>query len=79
MAKVFSDRQICSAEDMALAIQKASSTLGDHLKVEQYIAVSSVLNGNDIVVALPTGFGKSLIFGILRIAFDELKVCYFPY
>ena len=78
MAKVVSDPQIYSVEDIALAIQKASSTLGYHLKVEQYKAVSSVLNGNNIVVALPTEFGKSLIFGILPLAFDELKSMLLP-
>ena len=44
----------------------------------QYKAVSYVLDANDIVVALPTGFGKSLIFEILRLALDELKSMLLP-
>ena len=45
----------------------------EKLKNEQFNAVSAVLAGKDTFAALPTGFGKSVIYGILPLAFDELK------
>ena len=35
------------------------------LKDEQYSAIDSLLNGNDVLAVLPTGYGKSLIFQLL--------------
>ena len=31
------------------------------------------MKGNDVFVALPTGYGKSVIFGILPAAYDILR------
>ena len=36
---------------------------GIMLKPEQSEAIKSLLNGKDFFAVLPTGFGKSLIFG----------------
>ena len=45
-------------------LQKFEEKLGFkiNLKKEQKIAIDSLLNGEDVVAVLPTGFGKSLIF-----------------
>ncbi len=45
----------------------------DELKCEQKQAVTAFLSGNDTFVSLPTGYGKSLCYGILPLAFDYLR------
>ena len=43
------------------------------LKEKQRETVLSFLNGNDVFVSLPTGYGKSLIYGVLPVVFDLMK------
>ena len=45
----------------------------DPLKTKQHEAVEAFMKGNDVFVALPTGYGKSVIFGILPAAYDILR------
>ena len=42
------------------------------LKREQLLAVKNLLNGNDVLAVLPTGFGKSMIFTVFSFAKREL-------
>ena len=52
-------------------IRECASRLGyRELKDEQITAISSFVQGNDIFVALPTGYGKSLIYAVLPYVFD---------
>ena len=41
------------------------------LRAEQAAVVQGVLDGKDVFVALPTGYGKSLCFAVLPYAFDS--------
>ena len=43
------------------------------LKPKQQEAIEAFVSGKDVFVALPTGYGKSVIFGILPSLFDKLK------
>jgi len=43
------------------------------LKPEQSKAVLAFLEGKDVFVALPTGYGKSIIYAMLPAVFDRLK------
>ena len=45
----------------------------DEMKQKQVDAVCTFLQGKDTFVSLPTGYGKSLIYAILPIAFDKLR------
>ena len=36
-------------------------------------SILAFLNGNDIFVSLPTGFGKSVIYSVLPFVFDRIK------
>ena len=45
----------------------------DSLKEEQLLAIEKFVTGSDVFVSLPTGFGKSLIYGLLPSVFDRLK------
>ena len=45
----------------------------DRLKEKQLEAITSYIQGNDTFVSLPTGYGKSIIFGVLRLVFDKMK------
>lgn len=43
------------------------------LKEKQEEALKSFMEGNDTFVSLPTGYGKSLIYAVLPIAFDKMR------
>lgn len=44
------------------------------LKPEQVAAISTILlNGCDVFALLPTGFGKSVIYALLPVLFDEVS------
>ena len=55
------------------ALDFTAEKLGIHLKEKKSEAVLAFLSGNDIFVSLPTGYGKSLIYGILPIVFDFMN------
>ena len=42
-------------------------------KEEQLLAIETFVTRSDVFVSLPTGFGKSLIYGLLPAVFDRLK------
>ena len=45
----------------------------EHLKDEQLSAIEKFVCGQDVFVSLPTGFRKSVIYGILLTIFDRMK------
>ena len=60
-----------------MEFQKAIEEVTRHmdlrsLKPKQLEAVKSFVSGQDTFVALPTGYGKSVIFAILPLLFDKL-------
>ena len=60
--------------DIQAAIRKSGLALGfPELKDKQIEAMSSFLKGKDTFVSLPTGYGKSIIYAALPLAFDYLK------
>ena len=42
------------------------------MKDKQKEAITSFVEGNDVLVILPTGYGKSLCFALLPLVFDCL-------
>ena len=61
-------------EGVGGVIRDCGKKLGyEVLKEKQIEAVSSFIEGNDVFVSLPTGYGKSLIYAILPFLFDTLK------
>src|SRR5215470_19347167 len=48
------------------------------LRPEQESAMLAVLNGRDALVALPTGFGKSLIYQVPAMIFDRPTIVISP-
>ena len=46
-------------------LKQVNSDLSFELKQEQKIAVNCLLEGRDVFVVMPTGFGKSFIFLVL--------------
>ena len=56
------------------AITKSGRQLGyAKLKPMQIEALTSFLQGNDVFVSLPTGYGKTIIYAALPYAFDKLR------
>ena len=59
---------------ISLSIDKATRTLGySYLKDKQKEAIVAFLRREDVFVALPTGYGKSLCYGCLPWVFDHLR------
>lgn len=42
-------------------------------KSKQLEALTAFLSGRDTFVSLPTGYGKSIIYAVLPLAFDSMK------
>lgn len=42
------------------------------LKEKQVEAILNLLSRHDVFVSLPTGYGKSIVYGVLPLAFDLL-------
>ena len=59
--------------DISRAISVVSMELGLELKDKQVEAIERFCEGSDVFVSLPTGFGKSLIYGLLPLIFDKIK------
>ena len=57
--------------DAKKALEIAARKLKIHLKDKQE-AILATLEGKDVFTVLPTGYGKSIIYGILPTAFDIL-------
>ena len=58
----------------AAHINDAASALGViTLKPEQEEAITSFVQGKDVFVALPTGYGKSLCYFALPLVFDRVR------
>ena len=43
------------------------------LKPKQEEAIRAFVSGKDVFVSLPTGYGKSLIYGILPLIYNKLR------
>ncbi len=43
------------------------------MKDKQMEAILAVVRGKDTFVSLPTGFGKSMIYGVLPMVFDKMR------
>ena len=55
-------------------VGRAAASLGySKMKPEQEQAILAFVSGKDVFVALPTGYGKSLCFGLLPRVFDLLR------
>ena len=64
---------VSSSSDVEVAIRKAFWRLGyPDAKEEQLKAAREFISGRDVFVCLPTGSGKSMCYGCLPYAFDEL-------
>ena len=61
--------------DLERIIRDCGSRLGYMtLKNKQIEAITSFIEGKDTFVALPMGYGKSLVYAVLPIVFDIIRV-----
>ena len=59
--------------DFMKAVEATVSTMGLRpLKPKQLEALQTFVSGKDTFVALPTGYGKSVIFAMLPLMFDNM-------
>ena len=57
-----------------MLITECALQLGyEGVKDKQMEAILAVVRGKDTFVSLPTGFGKSMIHGVLPMVFDKKK------
>ncbi|XP_062577127.1 ATP-dependent DNA helicase RecQ-like [Saccostrea cucullata] len=64
-------------DDIDAALVKFNERTGRKivkLKPKQYSALLDVLNGHDVIAALPTGYGKSLIYELIPYVLPDAKV-----
>ena len=62
-------------EAVSEAANAAARKLGyAALKLQQQEAVVNFLSGRDVFAVLPTGYGKSLCYALLPLAFDLLEI-----
>lgn len=68
-------RQAASmAGELDVLIEKAAASIGyQSLKEEQKRAVKAFVEGKDVFVSLPTGYGKSLCYALLPLVFDKRR------
>ena len=63
-----------SVERLDVALQSSCRALGvESLKEHQREVIEYFVKGDDVLVCLPTGYGKSLCFAILPLVFDHLR------
>ena len=56
------------------AMMEVASAMGfSELKEKQVEAILALVSGKNVLVSLPTGYGKSVIYGILPLLFNKLK------
>ena len=56
------------------ALSEAITEIGlEHLKPKQKEAIKAFVEGKEMFVILPSGYGKSVIYGILPIVFDKMR------
>lgn len=62
------------ANHITACIEEVCLSLGySELRSQQKDAIKAFVAGRDVFVSLPTGFGKSLIYGCLPLLFDKLR------
>ena len=62
-----------ASEEIKAAIQSSCRTVGvASLKDKQMEAIVSFMEGRNVFVCLPMGYGKSLCFALLPLVFDYL-------
>ena len=62
------------ADDLRKIVEESFRMMGcEQVKPEQWTAIKAFVSGVDVFVALPTGFGKSLIYATLPPIYDNLK------
>ncbi len=60
--------------NIAVIARKAAVEAGyKYLKPEQQQAIIKFIRGCDVFISLPTGYGKSLIYGLLPIVVERLQ------
>ena len=62
------------AGELDVLIQETAASLGyQSLKEEQKKAVKAFVQGEDVFVSLPTGYGKLLCYALLPLVFDRRR------
>ena len=69
---------VCASEDelkrdRITAIVRVAAEGFQDLKPEQMQAILEFIDGRDIFVSLPTGYDKSLIYGLLPLSSSETR------
>ena len=68
------DMQLEEQDGYAVLITECALQLGyEGVKDKQMEAILAVVRGKDTFVSLPTGFGKSMIYGVFPVVFDKKK------
>ena len=62
-----------TGHELRVLIIETGRKVGIDLKEKQLEAIQMFCSGNDVFVSLPTGYGKSMIYGLLPLVYNTLK------
>ena len=60
-------------DKLRASIIETAGKVGITLKPKQLEALQAFCNGRDVFISLPTGYGKSMIYGLLPLVFNNIR------
>ena len=60
-------------DKLRISIIETAGKIGITLKPKQLEAIQAFCSGKDVFISLPTGYGKSMIYGLLPLVYNKIE------